>query len=169
MAVEIEIRDPSGNRTYIWAYDRRRPDYRLTISNLGNAHVGSRKVSNYRQNGNGLATWFDNLHLKLTDGRYDCAMLKYDDCWGYCEKSSEEDCSAKCEKLKQASDWLDANPEAGNNTQVTSSVLDMCKKTYGNSRRLSASWQPDQELIDEVKRDRAWMKQCHVPKLSRRC
>ena len=122
-----EIRDPSGNRTFIWAHDTRRPDYRLTISNLGNAHVGSRKVSNYRQTGNGLATWFDNLQLKLTDGRYDCAMLKYDDCWGYCEKSSEEDCAGKCERLKQASAWLD-QPRADNNQQVTPVVL-ICKET----------------------------------------
>ena len=153
-----EMLDPSGNRTYIWPYDTRRPDYRLTISNLGNAHVGSRKVSNYSQSGNGLATWFENLHLKLTDGRYDCAMIKYDDCWAYCEKSSEEDCSTKCENLKQASAWLDANPEAGssNNTQATAVGLDMCKKTNAQNRRLSTSWQPSQELIDEVKRDRAW-------------
>ena len=44
-------------------------------------------------------------------------------------------------------------------TPVTLSGLDMCKETGGKSRRLSASWQPDQELIDEVKRDWAWMKQ----------
>ena len=68
-----------------------------------------------------LQPGFDNLQLKLTDGRYDCAMLKYDDCWAYCEKSSEEDCAGKCENLKQASAWLDNNPEVGssNNTQAT--------------------------------------------------
>ena len=99
-------------------------------------------------------------------------MLKYDDCWGVLrEIKAKKIALIKCERLKQASAWLDNNPEAGssNNTQVTPvtlSGLDMCKETGGKSRRVvqptDASWQPDQELIDEVKRDRAWMKQCRV-------
>ena len=86
-----EILDPSGNQTWVWAYDTLRPYYRMNMSNLGSTHVGSRKISNYKKGGDGLATWFQNLELLLTDSRYDCRLLQYGDCWNYCEKSTESD------------------------------------------------------------------------------
>ena len=60
--------DPSGNKTYECPFDTVRPYYRLNMSNLGSNIVGSLKSENYaKDDGDDLATWFQNLQLLLTD------------------------------------------------------------------------------------------------------
>jgi len=97
--------DPSGNKTYECPFDTVRPYYRLNMSNLGSNIVGSRKIENYaKEDGDDLATWFQNLQLLLTDPEYDCFVRElWWDCGEYCERRrSDEDCFDDCIALHRA-------------------------------------------------------------------